>query len=260
MPGPAEMTIKPGKEPNQKHHRSHHRSSFSSDDCVFPSSVSSGSKTDSSTDNSTNGKVKRKRGQKRNKRKKERKDKSNSVRQVEKESSSHFYVEEGMARHMTDQGTQGLLSESFAVEEVLLLLGSIGASSTSTAARCQLCATNTTMFHPLVVSVYHTAQYSMRLTWELICILGAQCTNSYTLKGTVGHKAAVGTGAGLGPSSTPLPGPSHPGPRSPVYRQPCFCYRRSHTLTAPALLAPAAGASPNCFTLSMGVSSSCCPD
>ncbi|EPQ19162.1 EGF-containing fibulin-like extracellular matrix protein 1 [Myotis brandtii] len=71
---------------------------------------------------------------------------------------------------------------------------------------------------------------------------GAQCTNSCTLTGTVGHEAAVGTGAGLGPSSAPLPGPSHLSPQSPVCQQPHSHHLRSHTLTVPALLAPADGA------------------
>lgn len=50
--------------------------------------------------------------------------------------------------------------------------------------------------------------------------LGAQCTNSCTLKGTVGHEAVVGTGVGLGLSSMPLPTLSHLGPQSPFCRQP----------------------------------------
>ncbi|ELK23259.1 hypothetical protein MDA_GLEAN10016941 [Myotis davidii] len=66
---------------------------------------------------------------------------------------------------------------------------------------------------------------------------GAQCTNSCTLKGTVGPEATVGTGAGLGPSSAPSPNPSHhnPLPLSPVYQQPRFhCHRHSHMLMEPA--------------------------
>ncbi|ELK37615.1 5-azacytidine-induced protein 2 [Myotis davidii] len=41
---------------------------------------------------------------------------------------------------------------------------------------------------------------------HLVTITRAQCTNSCTLKGTVGCKAVVGTGMGLDPSSTPPPG------------------------------------------------------
>lgn len=42
--------------------------------------------------------------------------------------------------------------------------------------------------------------------------LGAQCMNSYTLKGTVDCEAVVCTGVGLGPSSAPLSSPSCCGP------------------------------------------------
>ncbi|ELK34684.1 hypothetical protein MDA_GLEAN10009615 [Myotis davidii] len=53
--------------------------------------------------------------------------------------------------------------------------------------------------------------------------LGAQCMNSCTLEGAVGHEAAVGTGMDLGPSSMPLIGPSCCSSKSPVCWQPCSC-------------------------------------
>ncbi|ELK32884.1 Loss of heterozygosity 12 chromosomal region 1 protein like protein [Myotis davidii] len=70
---------------------------------------------------------------------------------------------------------------------------------------------------------------------------GAQCTNLCTLKGTVGCEAAVGTGAGLSPSSTLPPGPSHCDPQYPVCRQPRSGHHHSHVLMALALLTPSDG-------------------
>ncbi|EPQ20486.1 Serpin I2 [Myotis brandtii] len=84
---------------------------------------------------------------------------------------------------------------------------------------------------------------------------GAQCTNSCTLKGTVGSKAAVSTEAGLGPSLLPPPSPSHRGPGSPVYWQPRSCSRCFHTLMEPA---PTDDAERLGLALSAGVSSGCC--
>nr|KAF6369010.1 hypothetical protein mMyoMyo1_010416 [Myotis myotis] len=101
----------------------------------------------------------------------------------------------------------------------------------------------------------------MTLSFLFICyyILGAQCTNSCTLKGTVDLEAVVGTGAGLSPSSEPLPSPSHCGPWSPVCWQPHSCHCGSHVLTALTLLAPADGAERLGPTSSEGASGSCCP-
>ncbi|KAK1343773.1 hypothetical protein QTO34_014326 [Cnephaeus nilssonii] len=75
------------------------------------------------------------------------------------------------------------------------------------------------LLHPLVVSTHHRAQ----------------CTNSCTLKGTVGREAVMG----LGPSSMHPPGPSHSGPQSPVCWQPHSCRCCSHVLIVLALLTPA---------------------
>lgn len=73
----------------------------------------------------------------------------------------------------------------------------------------------------------------------LVCFyykLGAQWTNLCTLKGTVGCKAAVGTGR---VSTHPLcPRRSL---QSPVCWQPCYRHRCSHTLMALAPLASADG-------------------
>lgn len=71
----------------------------------------------------------------------------------------------------------------------------------------------------------------------LILLLGAQCTNLCNLKGTVGCKAVVGAGAGLGLSSL------HPLALSHVTLCPQSCSLNSHMLTAPGLLAPADGMS-----------------
>ncbi|ELK25189.1 Microtubule-associated tumor suppressor candidate 2 [Myotis davidii] len=84
---------------------------------------------------------------------------------------------------------------------------------------------------------------------------GAQCMNSAHLKGTVGHEATVGTGAGLGPSFVPPPNPSHHSPQSPVCWQPCshHCCSRELMVLAPLVLtdgaerlepAPAVAAAP----------------
>ncbi|KAK1338693.1 hypothetical protein QTO34_019350 [Cnephaeus nilssonii] len=60
----------------------------------------------------------------------------------------------------------------------------------------------------------------LHLIWSIHAVLnGDQCTNSCTLKGTVGREAVVGTRAGLGPSSVPPPSPSSHGPQSPVCQQ-----------------------------------------
>ncbi|KAK1331911.1 hypothetical protein QTO34_007587 [Cnephaeus nilssonii] len=76
-----------------------------------------------------------------------------------------------------------------------------------------------------------------RLCWQPGLV--TQCTNSCTLKGTVGCEAVVGTGEDLGPSSAPPPGPSRRGPQSPVCQLPRSCHPCSHALTAPTPFAPA---------------------
>ncbi|EPQ07161.1 Netrin receptor DCC [Myotis brandtii] len=88
------------------------------------------------------------------------------------------------------------------------------------------------------VVTYKNENISASAELTVLVKLGAQCMNLCTLKGTVGCEAAVGTGAGLGPSSVPPPGPSSCGPLSPVCWQP-YSRCRSHVLMAPAPLAPA---------------------
>ncbi|EPQ03067.1 Potassium channel subfamily K member 2 [Myotis brandtii] len=57
------------------------------------------------------------------------------------------------------------------------------------------------------VYISWTLVNSFSFVASTLTTIGVQCTNLCTLKGTVGREAVVGTGEGLGPSSTPLPGP-----------------------------------------------------
>lgn len=70
------------------------------------------------------------------------------------------------------------------------------------------------------------------LEFVLYQILGTQCSNSCTLKGSVVRKAVVVTGTALSSSSMAPPGPSHSGPWSPVCQKFCFCCCCSLVLTA----------------------------